>query len=170
MNKDKKKPNLISDDLTNSLKNSVFAKKVEYSVPVKSAQDGQQAEGDTKDKVHDTNLVPQIGTTAPQPGTTAPASEKNNFHIDIAKLKTIVEEISQIETKRDGLNVRLSDQESLDIEEFILDKLRKSGLKGHDVSAAKLMRYAFRYISRVHEKEFIKALESALKAESNLSI
>lgn len=36
--------------------------------------------------------------------------------------------------------------------------------------AAKLMRYAFRYLFRVHEAEFIAALKEALKVEEKLSI
>jgi hypothetical protein len=170
MNKDKNKPNLVSNDLTNSLKNSVFARKIEYPPFVEPSQNDQLPETSIELETNNTVVAPQPGTTAPQYHNVAPQPQETEFRLDIAKLKTIVEEISQIETKRDGLNVRLSDQESQDIEDFIHDKLRRSGLKGYDVSAAKLMRYAFRYISRVHEKDFIKALELALKSESNLSI
>jgi hypothetical protein len=105
----------------------------------------------------------QSGTTAPSRGTTGP-------HLDIHKLGIIVRELSQLPTNSNGLNVRLSLQEAQDIEDFIHATLRKRGLKGNHVSAAKLVRYAFRYLLRVHEAEFIRALEQGLKVEETLSI
>jgi hypothetical protein len=69
-----------------------------------------------------------------------------------------------------GLNVRMSQQEMADIEDFVLITLRKQGLKGYEVSVAKLMRYAMRYMFRVHEKEFVSALKQVLKTEETLSI
>lgn len=110
---------------------------------------------------------PQIetnnGTTAPDVGTTAP-------HIDTNKLETIISELSGISTRRDGLNVRLSDKEATDVDDFVNDTLRRKGLKGNDVSASKLMRYAFRYILRLHEKEFTEALMRAFRDKEKLSI
>lgn len=73
-------------------------------------------------------------------------------------------------TNSNGLNVRMSEQEMQDIEDFILITLRKQGLRGYDVSIAKLMRYALRYMFRVHEKEFIFALKQTLQTEETLSI
>lgn len=73
-------------------------------------------------------------------------------------------------TNSNGLNVRMSAKEAEDVEEFIHGTLRKQGLKGNQVSAAKLMRYAFRYLYGVHRQEFIAALEEALKIDDNLSI
>ena len=58
-------------------------------------------------------------------------------------------------TNNNGLNVRMTEQEMQDIEDFVLITLRKQGLRGYEVSIAKLMRYALRYMFRVHEKEFI---------------
>lgn len=73
-------------------------------------------------------------------------------------------------TNYNGLNVRMSEQETQDIEDFVMITLRKQGLRGYDVSIAKLMRYALRYMFRVHEKEFITALKQVLKTEETLSI
>lgn len=56
------------------------------------------------------------------------------------------------------------------MDDFVHGLLRRRGLKGYEVSAAKLMRYAFRYLSRVHEAEFVAALEQVLKVEEKLSI
>jgi len=105
----------------------------------------------------------QSGTTAPPSGTTGPLIAKD-------KLATVMRELSALPTNNNGLNVRLSEQEAQDIEELIHETLRKRGLRGNHVSAAKLMRYAFRYLTRVHEREFIAALEAAFKVEDKLSI
>ncbi|MEZ4710650.1 MAG: hypothetical protein R3A44_25855 [Caldilineaceae bacterium] len=160
MSNNTKKKSLVSNQLTNSLKSSVFAKAEKPTEP--------DPKPTATSPTH--NVVPHSGTKAPQPGATAPDTKDTAPTIDVNKLQTIIEEMSQIKTKRDGLNVRLSEQETQDIDDFILDKLRKKGIKGYEVSAAKLMRYAFRYLSRVHEKEFIKALEKALEKDTNLSI
>jgi hypothetical protein len=69
-----------------------------------------------------------------------------------------------------GLNVRMSQKEAADIEDFVHDTLRREGLKGYDVSVAKLMRYALRYMFRVHPDEFVTALREALQVEETLSI
>ena len=103
------------------------------------------------------------GTTAPLSGTTVPLIAKD-------KLATVMRELSTLPTNNNGLNVRLSEQEAQDLEELIHETLRKRGLRGNHVSAAKLMRYAFRYLTRVHEREFIAALEAAFKVEDKLSI
>lgn len=110
------------------------------------------------------NKVPsKSGTTAPPSGTTVPLIAKE-------KLATVMRELSTLPTNNNGLNVRLSEQEAQDMEELIHETLRKRGLRGNHVSAAKLMRYAFRYLTRVHEREFIAALEAAFKIEEKLSI
>jgi len=108
-------------------------------------------------------VVPQSGATAPQLADEQP-------RLDIEKLKIIIEEISQMPINSNGLNVRMSQQEMADIEDFVLITLRKQGLKGYEVSVAKLMRYAMRYMFRVHEKEFVSALKQVLKTEETLSI
>ena len=105
----------------------------------------------------------QSGTTAPPSGTTVPLIAKD-------KLATVMRELSALPTNNNGLNVRLSEQEAQDIEALIHETLRKRGLRGNHVRAAKLMRYAFRYLTRVHEREFIAALEAAFKVEDKLSI
>jgi hypothetical protein len=107
---------------------------------------------------------------APQSGTTAPQSGTTNGSVDLKKLETIITQMSQIPVNSNGINVRVSSQEAQDIEEFIYGRLRQEGLKGYDVSIAKLMRYALRYLSRVHEDEFVKALKNALTADEKLSI
>jgi len=108
-------------------------------------------------------MAPPFGTTAPATGTTAPL-------LDWDKLATVMRELSQLPTNNNGLNVRISEQEAHDLEELIHERLRKRGLRGNTVSAAKLMRYAFRYLTRVHEREFMAALERAFKVEEKLSI
>lgn len=106
----------------------------------------------------------------PQSGATAPHSDTAKSAIDTDKLRTIIQELSQMPVGNNGLNVRMSEQEMVDIEEFVYGSLRKEGLKGYDVSIAKLMRYSLRYLFRVHPKEFVHALKEALKVEEKLSI
>ena len=90
--------------------------------------------------------------------------------IDLDKLRTVIEEIAAVKTNAYGFSVRMSQREQADIEEFILDTLRKEGIKGYEVSIAKLMRYAMRYMFRVHPQEFVTALRAALEVEETLSI
>ncbi len=116
-----------------------------------------------KNKASIKKVAPQHGTVAPQSGTDSP-------HLDSGKLRLIIQQISQMPTNSNGLNVRMSAQEMQDIEDFVLVTLRQEGLRGHDVSIAKLMRYALRYMFRVHQKEFVTALCEALKIEETLSI
>lgn len=100
-------------------------------------------------------------------------SEKVNkgssAEIQPQKLQTIITELSQIPVAP-PTTVRLSEIEKRDLEDFILDTLRKKGLQGQAVSGAKLMRYALRYMMKVHTKEFVEALQVALKQEEKLSI
>ena len=114
--------------------------------------------------------VTAIKKVAPQRGTVAPQHDTNSQQLDSEKLRLIIQQISQMPTNSNGLNVRMSAQEMQDIEDFVLGTLRKEGLKGNDVSIAKLMRYALRYMFRVHQKEFVAALREALKVEETLSI
>ena len=116
-----------------------------------------------KAKPNKNRVAPQSSTTTPQVDTAAPQLETD-------KLVTVMRELSQLPTNSNALNVRLSRQESKDIDDFIHDKLRKRGIKGYEVSTSKLLRYAFRYLSRVHEEEFIAALEEAFQTDDTLSI
>ncbi len=116
-----------------------------------------------KDQPQKKRVAPPSSTTAPRLDTTAP-------HLEADKLVTVIRELSQLPTNSNALNVRLSRQESKDIDDFIHDKLRKRGIKGYEVSASKLLRYAFRYLSRVHEEEFIAALDAAFQTDETLSI
>ena len=86
------------------------------------------------------------------------------------KLTILIQELSELPTNSNGLNVRMSRQEMQDLEDFVYVTLRKEGLKGNSVSLAKLMRYALRYLFRVHEKEFVAALKQSLRVEETLSI
>jgi len=133
-------------------------------------------------------VVPQFGTTIEnvesekkavrRASKTSKASRANErgedlgkgSRLDLDKLRTIIEELSVMQANTNGLNMRMSGKEAADIEDFIHDALRKEGLKGYEVSAAKLMRYAMRYMFRVHPQEFITALRAALKVEETLSI
>jgi hypothetical protein len=109
------------------------------------------------------SVVPKSGTAAPHTGIVVP-------QLDTEKLQIIIQELAQLPTNSNGINVRVSAQEMRDIEEFVHETLRKQGLKGHHVSIAKLMRYALRYLFRVHEREFVAALKQALAVEDKLSI
>lgn len=66
------------------------------------------------------------GTTVPDHGAVVP-------RLDNEKLLTIVRELAQLSTNSNGLNVRLSEQEAGDIDDFIHVTLRKHGLKGNHV-------------------------------------
>jgi hypothetical protein len=90
--------------------------------------------------------------------------------LDESKLKTIIGELSEIGVSTHGTPVRLSEAEKRDIEDFIYITLRQKGIEGKGVSGAKLMRYALRYLMKVHEQEFINALAEALKKDNKLSI
>lgn len=101
-------------------------------------------------------------------------SDVGNRHlhdtIDAIKLQTIISELSEIKVSTYGAPVRISAAERQDIEDFIYITLRKKGLEGKAISSAKLMRYALRYLMKVHPKTFIEALIEALMKEENLSI
>lgn len=103
-----------------------------------------------------------------------PKSDTSNRHrnkgLQTDKLETVVQELSEISVSEHGSPVRMSSFEKKDIEDFIHITLRKKGLTGKSVSSAKLMRYALRYMMKVHEQEFIKALTKALRKEEKLSI
>lgn len=90
--------------------------------------------------------------------------------LDHDKLRTVISELSEIKVSTYGTPVRLSASERRDIEDFIYITLRKKGLDSKAISSAKLMRFALRYLMKVHEREFIEALVEALKKEERLSI
>lgn len=137
-------------------------------------------------------MAPTSGTVVPHTGTAEDETTKRSrsagktskavrssegkenlgkgSRLDLDKLKTVIEELSVVQANSNGLNVRMSEREHQDIEDFILDTLRKHGLKGQQVSIAKLMRYAMRYMFRVHPQEFVTALRAALEVEETLSI
>lgn len=135
---------------------------VRQELPVTVSSQNQNRNKAPSEKVKPP-IKTQSGTVVPGHGVAVP-------RLDNEKLLTIVRELAQLSTNSNGLNVRLSEQEAGDIDDFIHVTLRKHGLKGNHVSAAKLMRYAFRYLFRVHEAEFIAALKEALKVEEKLSI
>jgi hypothetical protein len=135
--------------------------------PVSSSPEVLAQSPSTPNKPQDTVPAKKV---APQRGTVAPRDGTNSPQLDSEKLRLIIQQIAQMPTNSNGLNVRMSAQEMQAIEDFVLGTLRKEGLKGHDVSIAKLMRYALRYMFRVHQKEFVAALREALKVEETLSI
>lgn len=90
--------------------------------------------------------------------------------IDKDKLGTIISELSEIKVSTYGTPVRLSEVERKDIDDFIYITLRKKGIGGKAVSSAKLMRYALRYLMKVHDKAFVETLVEALEKEERLSI
>jgi hypothetical protein len=96
-------------------------------------------------------------------------SEKRS-QLDPVKLITIIKSLSEIPASTQNTPVRFSEQEKKDIEDFIFITLRKNGLQGKAVSTSKLLRYSLRYLMKVHEKEFITALQKALKKNTHLPI
>lgn len=110
---------------------------------------------------------PASGATTP---VTDIADRRRSQALDREKLETIIRELSEIRVATHGTPVRISLAEKKDIEDFIYITLRKQGLEGKAVSHAKLLRYALRYVMKVHEAEFVAALTAALKKEERLSI
>jgi hypothetical protein len=96
-------------------------------------------------------------------------SEKRS-QIDPVKLITVIKSLSEISASTQNTPVRFSEQEKKDIEDFIFITLRKNGLQGKAVSTSKLLRYSLRYLMKVHQKEFITALQKALKKNTLLPI
>lgn len=115
---------------------------------------------------------PKTGATASVSDVATPHSDVTDTgeHIDAEKLTTVIRAIAEIPVGAQNTPVRLSVQEKKDIEEFIYGRLRKSGLQGKGVSASKLLRYALRYLMKVHERAFIDALGKALTKKSELPI
>ena len=90
--------------------------------------------------------------------------------LDANKLKTVIKELSEIRVSTHGIPVRLSKTEKRDIEDFIYITLRQEGIEGKAVGVSRLMRYALRYMMKVHKEEFIDALAEGLKKDDKLSI
>ena len=109
----------------------------------------------------------ETGTATSPTGT---ANRRRLQTVDEDKLRTIISELSEIGVSHHGTPVRLSEAEKRDIEDFIYITLRQKGIEGKKVSGAKLMRYALRYMMKVHPEAFIQALSEALKKDETLSI
>jgi len=86
----------------------------------------------------------------------------DKFSLDSALMSTIISELSDAKTLSSAISVRMTQEEKAHIDDFILDTLRREKLQGHEVSIAKLMRYALVYILLKHQKEFVEVLKTTL--------
>ena len=118
-------------------------------------------------KTSQTDVAQSVSDVETSDGDIGKRSKSAEIQID--KLQTIISELSAIKVAP-PTTVRLAEAEKQDIEDFMHGTLRKRSLQGQSVSIAKLMRYALRYMMKVHSKEFVDALEKALKKEEKLSI
>jgi len=136
-----------------------------FSELSKEVDEQQKALRNRKEEPAKQSLVTDVETSEADVGI------QHLYHtLDTDKLRVIIGELSEIKVSAHGTPVRLSEAERHDIEDFIYTTLRKKGINGRAVSSAKLMRFALRYLMKVHEKEFVEALSEALKKEERLSI
>ncbi len=85
-------------------------------------------------------------------------------------LVEVIQELSQAPTLNSAISLRLNADEKEFIEDFILVTLRREKLQGHQVSIAKLMRYALSYLLLKHREEFVDLLKTALNPDDSQSI
>lgn len=94
-----------------------------------------------------------------------PSHEK--FTLDKSLMHQVISSLADAKTLPSAISIRMTEDEKQFIDDFILDTLRKEKLQGHEVSMAKLMRYALIYLLFKHEREFVQVLkETLLKDES----
>src|SRR5262245_13710578 len=73
-------------------------------------------------------------------------SEQNNLGLDPSLMSEIVDSLANAKTLPNAISIRMTEEEKEFIDDFILVTLRKERLQGHQVSIAKLMRYALIYL------------------------
>ena len=145
-----------------------FLQKQQESPTDAAMPDTDAAMPDTDAAMPDTDAA-MPDTDAAMPDTDA-GSQHQVKTLDHEKLKIIISELSALNVYGNSTSVRLSKTERQDIQDFVHITLRKNGIDGKSVSGAKLMRYALRYMIKVHKEEFIDALSEVLKENNSLSI
>ncbi len=91
----------------------------------------------------------------------------DQFVLDDSLMKQIITELSDAKVLNSAISIRMSEEEKEFVDDFILVTLRKEKLQGHEVSIAKLMRYALAYLLLRHKHTFVEVLKAALlKKES----
>ncbi len=105
----------------------------------------------------------RIDATASQQDAKKPTTTiVDKFSLDSALMSTIISELSDARTLSSAISVRMTQEEKAHIDDFILDTLRREKLQGHEVSIAKLMRYALVYMLLKHQTEFVEVLKTTL--------
>jgi len=96
---------------------------------------------------------------------TKPNTDK--YLLDDSLMHEIIAELSDAKVLPNAISIRMTEEEKVYVDDFILDTLRKEKLQGHEVSIAKLMRYALTYLLLKHQQEFVQVLKKTLtKKES----
>ena len=90
--------------------------------------------------------------------------------IDTELMSKIVANLSDAKTLSNAISIRMTEEEKEYVDDFILVTLRKAGLQGHQVSIAKLMRYALIYVLFKHHKEFLNVLKSTLTKDESTNL
>ena len=89
------------------------------------------------------------------------------YLLDDALMREIIAELSDAKVLPNAISIRMTEEEKAYVDDFILDTLRREKLQGHEVSIAKLMRYALTYLLLRHQEEFVAVLKKTLiKKES----
>lgn len=92
---------------------------------------------------------------------------EDKYLLDDALMREIIAELSDAKVLPNAISIRMTEEEKAYVDDFILDTLRKEKLQGHEVSIAKLMRYALTYLLLKHQQEFVSVLKKTLiKKES----
>ena len=109
-------------------------------------------------------------TASRKDAVASPIDISGSHKLDKQLLVEVIQELSQAPTLNSAISLRLNADEKEFIEDFILVTLRREKLQGHQVSIAKLMRYALSYLLLKHREEFVDLLKTALKPDDSRSI
>lgn len=91
----------------------------------------------------------------------------DKYLFDDSLMHEIIAELSDAKVLTSAISIRMTEEEKAYVDDFILDTLRREKLQGHEVSIAKLMRYALTYLLLKHQEEFVAVLKKTLiKKES----
>lgn len=93
----------------------------------------------------------------------------NRYHIDVDILTRYINQMVNIDDIYITKLLRITASEDEVYDKFINRELRDLKLKGKYVSLNRLFRYALWYLLKEHKKEFITALQKALKKEEKLT-
>jgi hypothetical protein len=98
---------------------------------------------------------------------TSDSNHQNVPRLDASLMSEIVTSLADAKTLPNAISIRMTEDEKEYIDDFILGTLRKERLQGHEVSIAKLMRYALIYLLFRHQKEFVEVLKQSLIKEES---